>query len=237
MLSSDWDKKMAPQLELRMKPRAEERVIEGKILVDGQGKPGVEVAISKGEKRTLFFGAGVVTSRGGYVAHATTDANGNYRIIVPRSEHGQSEFHIISPPEFETRWQIQYVDLDAKVNAGPKLEFITKPGKKTIRGRVQSVGGAPFEGATIYLSLADSNMRSISAAGNESRTVKTNEQGEFEFSGLADTSYQLQAQSPTTNNLWHLVVRKTCKAGDTDVVLIMDRQFLEPPAKIVPQKR
>jgi beta-lactamase regulating signal transducer with metallopeptidase domain len=238
VLPSDWDKKTPSQLELRMKPRTQERVVEGRILVDGRGKSGVEVAISKGEKRTLFYGAGVVQrSGGGYVAHATTDANGDYRIVVPNSEHGQSEFHILAPSDLVTRWQIQHVDLDNKVNAGPKLEFITKPGKKTIRGKVQSAAGVPFEGATIYLSLADSNMRSTSADGNESRTVKTNELGEFEFSGLADTSYQLQAQSPTTNNLWHLVVRKICKAGETNVVMIMDRQFLEPPEKIVPQKR
>lgn len=238
MLPSDWDKKTPSQLALRMKPRAEERVIEGRIIVDGQGKSGVEVAISKGEKRTLFYGAGVVQrSGGGYVAHATTDSNGDYRIVVPNSEHGQSEFHILAPSELVTRWQIQYVDLDNKVNAGPKLEFITKPGKKTIRGKVQSVAGVPFEGATIYLSLADFNMHSTSADGNGSQTVKTNERGEFEFSGLADTSYQVQAQSPTTDNLWHLFVRKVCKAGETDVVMIMDRQFMEPPEKIVPQKR
>ena len=238
VLSSDLSRNTPSLLNLQMKPTMDVRVIEGRILVDGEGKSGVEVAIGKGESSsTLAFSAGVVrTSQRGYVAHATTDSNGNYHIVVPESEHGRSAFHVLSPPELATIFETPYVGLDKKTNSGPKLEFITKPGNKTIRGRVLSVVGAPFEGATVYLSLANHNLKTVGAAKLEQRTIQTNENGEFEFSDLANTSYQLQAQSPTTNDLWKLVVRKICKAGDTDIVLIMDRQFLEPPEKIVPKK-
>ncbi len=235
ILPSDLAKDMPSSLVLQMEPKKEVRVIEGRILVDGEGKSGVEVAIGKGENSTLAFGAGIRTVQRGYAAHATTDSSGNYHIVVPESEHGQSAFHIISPPELATGFQTPYVDLDKKTNAGPKLEFITKPGNKKIRGKVLSVDDVPFEGATVYLSLANHNLKTVGAAKLEQRTIQTNENGEFEFSDLANTSYQLQAQSPTTNDLWKLVVRKICKAGDTDIVLIMDRQFLEPPEKIVPK--
>ena len=237
VLTSDWGKNMPSSLDLQLKPIQEVRVIEGRILVDGEGKSGVDVAIGKSENSILAFGAGVRTVQRGYVAHATTDSNGLYHIVVPDSEHGQSAFHIIAPSELATRFQTPYVGLDKKVNLGPKLEFITKSGNKEIRGKVLSVGGVPFDGATIYLSLANDDLRAIGAAKLERRTFQTNEKGEFEFNNLANTSYQLQAQSPTTNNLWHLVVRKICKAGDTNVAMIMDRQFMEPPEKIVPKTR
>jgi beta-lactamase regulating signal transducer with metallopeptidase domain len=238
ILSQDWDQNTPQSLNLHLKPMEEERVIEGIILVDGEGKAGVEVAIGKGENRTLAYGGAFIRSvRNGYVANATTDSSGKYRIVVPQSEHGHADFHIIAPPDLATGWQTPTVSLDRKVNAGPKLEFITKPGKKKIRGKVLSVAGVPFEGAIIYLELANHNARTISGAKRETRTVKTNDKGEFEFTDLVDASYQLQAQSPLTNNLWNLVVRKICKAGDPEVVLIMDRQFLEPPEKLVPQKR
>lgn len=234
---TDWAKTKSERFELRLKSAPDERVIEGRILVDGQGRAGVEVAITPGENMRLLMGGGIVSQRTGYVARATSGSDGTYRIVIPDSEHGRSSFYIIAPQEFATRNSIPSVGLDEKKNSGPNMEFITKPGKKAVRGKVLSLRGEPLEGATVYLRFENSFIQQVGVAKQESSAVKTNDKGEFEFKDLPNTTFQLQAQSPTKDDLWSLVVRKSCNAGDTDVILIMDKEFLESPEKIVPLAR
>jgi hypothetical protein len=252
-LPENWRKAANEPLEIVLQPRPGLRTLEGNVFLDGVGVPDFEVGITEGNRPPLDSGSHFEmwqSVNNAIVARAKTDAEGRYRIEIPESEFGMADFYILStiqngllPPRplpdpyiHRTREETK-VSLDGERNVGPDLKFLFKPGTQSIRGRVQSVDGKPFAGANISL-RPQKEVEGIplkeDVVPRERKTVSQSD-GSFEFTNLLPGEYFVQGMTPYTGSKWKLWVGVNCKAGDSDVILIMDQKFLEPPEKIAPQ--
>jgi hypothetical protein len=249
-LPEDWRTARKFPLEFRLQPRPKLRTLEGQVLLDGEGVPGFEVGIAEANRPQLRSGSSYEMWQAHNIviaARAKTDSEGRYRIEIPESEFGTADFCILSampngqlppiPLPNPNKHGSGKVSLDGERNVGPDLKFLLKPGTLTIRGRVQSVDGRPFEGAKVTLSgqSEEDFIRLKKDVAPREQTTASDSEGRFEFTSLPKGEYRINGSTLHLGSKWKLWVGVNCKAGDSDVILIMDEKFLEQPEKIAPQ--
>ncbi len=242
LLPENIDAQLQSNLEIRLHPKSEERLVEGRISLDGRGWEGIEVGIGNINARRISSGPDFAWANEGLPnVWSRTDEKGRYRIVVRDPEKGIARFSIRLPEEFPLQKNPysrnrKFIEIREQTNEGPSLEYFSKPGDQVIRGQIKSPNGKPFTGARVRLRIENENAIWLGDPERMYKAKLSDAEGRFEFTDLPSTSYRLDVDSGAEGrSIWNTQVTQTCEAGETDVVVILDESVSKKPEKIIPK--